>query len=269
MEDYSSVFPLTEGRKAGVHYLFQPFFTQQLGLFSRCPMDVELADSFMNAIPVRFRYTDIQVTPGFMPSNADVKLTPRVNHELSLQNSFEVIGSGYSQNTKRNIRKSIASGVTIQHIVSADELVKLFRLNFGEQEGKLRDVHYGQMNALMKTSMEKGCGSVWGAFDKQGVLSASAFFLADGDRVYFLFAASAHEARENGAMFRLIDQFIREFAGKPLILDFEGGNDPKLGRFYKSFGASEVPYHRLIRSRLPVLLKAGLKLSRAVREQIK
>ena len=29
--EYQKVFPLTEGRKWGISYLYQPFFTQQLG----------------------------------------------------------------------------------------------------------------------------------------------------------------------------------------------------------------------------------------------
>lgn len=33
-ENYEFVFPITLRRKAGVKYLYQPYFTQQLGLFS-------------------------------------------------------------------------------------------------------------------------------------------------------------------------------------------------------------------------------------------
>jgi hypothetical protein len=34
-DNYMHVFPLTHRRKWGVGYLYQPFFAQQLGLFSR------------------------------------------------------------------------------------------------------------------------------------------------------------------------------------------------------------------------------------------
>ncbi|MCK4361546.1 MAG: hypothetical protein KAV70_07350, partial [Bacteroidales bacterium] len=33
--DYERVFPLTTGKKFGINYLYQPFFTQQLGVFSK------------------------------------------------------------------------------------------------------------------------------------------------------------------------------------------------------------------------------------------
>jgi len=268
-DDYSSVFPLTGGRKAGVSYLFQPFFAQQLGLISSAPIETEVTDKFLNAVPARFRYIDIHGTPDFIPANNAVELIQRVNHELNLIKPYDEIIAGYSQNTRRNIRKAMESGVNTGRNIRADELVTLFRANFGEREGKLKDIHYERMETLMKTGLDKGIGCVRGAFDEQGLLSSAAFFLSDGNRVYFLFAASASSARENGAMFQLIDQFIRENAGKKLILDFEGGNDPDLGRFYKSFGVSEILYHRLLWNRLPALINAGLKMTRAIRKRLK
>jgi hypothetical protein len=74
------------------------------------------------------------------------------------------------------------------------------------------------------------------------------------------------EARENGAMFLLIDRFLSEHAGKSLKLDFEGGNDPNLGRFYKSFGAAEVPYPAIQINRLPMIAGKALYFARKLRQ---
>ena len=109
-------------------------------------------------------------------------------------------------------------------------------------------------------------GYILGSDNKQGVLSAGAFFLFDHLRVYFLFAASNPEARENGAMFFLIDRFIAERSGSNHVLDFEGGNDPNLGRFYKGFGALEVPYLALRINRLSKVATRGLYFMRKLRK---
>jgi len=268
-EDYSSVFPLTSGLKAGVSYLFQPFFAQQLGLFSSVALNKGLSEAFLNAIPSRFRYIDIQLTPDFIPETKGGELIPRLNHELSLKASYDELSAAYSQNTKRNIRKARESGVNTGRNLRTADLVTLFRSNFGEREGKLGTVHYARMERLMETSISMGTGTARAAYDESGLLSAAAFFLQDADRVYFLFAASSAEARENGAMFLLIDTFIKENAGKAMVLDFEGGNDENLGRFYKSFGAVAVTYRRLLINRLPFLLDAGLKLARSARRKVK
>jgi hypothetical protein len=267
--DYSSVFPLTTGRKAGLSYLYQPFFAQQLGLFSKETITVGLAEEFLTAIPSRFRYIDIQVTPEFAFFGKQYGLYPKLNHELSLSQPYEKISADYSQNTRRNIRKALDSEVSTGHNLRPEELVKLFRYNFGEKEGKLNDVHYGRMEGLINYCIKNGMGSIHAAWNVQGLLSAAAFFLSDGNRAYFLFAASAPSARENGSMFLLIDQYVREHAASMLVLDFEGGRDPNLGRFYKSFGAREVIYHQIIRNRLPLIVNAGFKLWKTMREQVK
>ena len=265
-EDYSSVFPLTRGRKAGIAYLSQPFFAQQLGLFSIHLINAELQQKFIEHIPKKFHYIDIQLNSGCFQDGEEPGAERRINHELRLKRLYEDIVSDYSQNTRRNIRKAWEMGVNTGRNVRIDELVELFRRNFGAQEGKLKPFHYERLERLMKECFDKGQGEIRGAFNEQGILSAAAFLLTDADRIYFLFAASDHLSRENGAMFLLIDQFIREHAGRSLIFDFEGGNNPNLGRFYKSFGATEAFYHRIVINRLPFLLKAGLKLKRTMQK---
>jgi hypothetical protein len=54
-----------------------------------------------------------------------------------------------------------------------------------------------------------------------------------------------------------------------LLLDFEGGNDANLGRFYKSFGAVDVPYPALSVTRLSKFAMQGLYFMRKFRQWIK
>jgi len=244
-EKWESVFPLTHRRKGGINYLFQPFFTQQLGLFSRVHLTGVLLNDFLTAIPEKFRFVEIHLNALNKPDPFKFKIQPRLNHELDLINTYENLLSNFSQNTRRNIHKALESGVTIGRKVEIDELISLFRENFGKEEGVLRFSDYVTLRKLLEHAQKKDMGRVTGAYSADGSLSAAAFFLKDYARVYYLFAASAPEARENGAMFLLIDHFIRENSLQRLTLDFEGGNDPGLGRFYKSFGAKESTYYQL------------------------
>ena len=60
-DDYTSVFPLTHKRKYSVRYLAQPFFTQQLGLFTSGHLTQELVTRFLNAIPPTFKLVEIHL----------------------------------------------------------------------------------------------------------------------------------------------------------------------------------------------------------------
>ena len=148
---------------------------------------------------------------------------------------------------------------------SIDELISLFRENFGKREGKLKPDHYRILEGLLNELKIRLQGVVYSVVNTSGKLMTAAFVLTDGGRHYFLFAASDPAARENGAMFLLIDQIIKQHAGSGTILDFEGGNDPNLARFYKGFGACEVVYPALRINRLPFFLWMGIRLIRKIR----
>jgi lipid II:glycine glycyltransferase (peptidoglycan interpeptide bridge formation enzyme) len=194
-----------------------------------------------------------------------VETISRINHELDLILSHEQLYNNYAQNTRRNIKKAHENDVTISRKLDTGDLVTLFRDNFGSREGVLKARDYKTIRHLITKCQKENRGHILGAFSGSGLLSAAAFFLRDDSRVYYLFAASAPEARDNGAMFMLIDHFLRENSGQVLTLDFEGGNDPNLGRFYKSFGAAEVPYPMIRVNRLPDLVSMGLYFARKMR----
>ncbi len=250
--DYRSVFPLTRNRRFGINYLFQPFFTQQLGIFSCFPPEEEKMTAFFEAIPGHFRFAEICMHGGMNFTPAGWKATGRINHELSLNAGAEEIRSRYDQNTRRNVRKVTEKDISPGEPPSPAALVALFRETFGKREGKLRDIHYQTAVHLITDLIRREKAHTEGMYDRNGRLMAGACLAFDRERYYFLFAASAPQARENGAMFLLIDRFIRQHAGQKAILDFEGGNDPGVGRFYKGFGGTEAGYLFLSMNRLPL-----------------
>jgi len=264
-DDYIRVFPLTWRRKWGINYLFQPFFTQQLGIFSPEALTVTHINGFIRTIPHKFRFAEINLNSGNNVTIADGVATLRYNHEICLDQNYEMLCVGYSQNTRRNIRKAVELEVCLGKVVRTDDLISLFRENFGKKEGKLRDADYETIRKIISFCLSRKMGYVMGAYSDAGILCAAAFFLFDRDRAYFLFAASSPEARENGAMFMLIDRFIADNAQKQFMLDFEGGNDPNLGRFYKSFGATVVSYPALRINHLPGLAELVLYFTRKLR----
>lgn len=265
-DDYRCVFPLTHYRKWGVSYLAQPYFAQQLGLFSPDELTGRQMTDFIKAIPGRFRFIEIQLNSRNNFDIGEGELTQRINYELNLDASYETLAGRYAQNTRRNLRKAGDASVTLHQNTRVEELISLFRENFGRKEGKLDESNYKTLKVLINHCIDHDLGCIRSARSEEGYLSAAVFFLFDQSRVYFLFAASSPEARENGAMFMLIDRFMAGHAGKGLVLDFEGGNDPNLGRFYSSFGAKEVIYPAIRINRLSIMADKGLYFMRKLRK---
>lgn len=253
--DYETVMPLTHGNKYGIKYLYQPFFTQQLGIFSRIGPNQKLNEEFLISIPAKFRFVDIALNKGNNCQPGEFLTKNNVNYELKLDRPYFEIARGYSYNTKRNIKKAAQHKLAIIYNVSTEKLIQLFRNNLGKSIKNIKTEQYKLLKHLMDKSLLEQNAEIYGVNSLGGELCAGAFFLKSYDSYIFLFSATNEESKENGAMFMIIDQFIRKHADEKIILDFEGSNIKSLGRFYKSFGADEFNYLRIKKNNLPGVLK--------------
>ncbi len=267
-DDYVSVFPLTYNEKAKIHYLFQPVFTQQLGVFSVKGITAEKTTKFFNAIPKKYKLIEINLN-----KLNDVNL-PKFNkhewltHELELINSYENIYKNYSSNAKRNIKKANDLKVTISKNIKPEDIISLFKDNKGKDVKSLDDGDYERLSRLIYKCIYYNKVSIYGAYSSKNELCAGAFFLESDKRAIFLFSGTSAEARENGAMSFLIDSFIKENSQKELILDFEGSNDENLARFYKSFGAKEFYYLHLYINKLSIIQKVLVGTMKRIRKMV-
>jgi len=258
--DYERVFPLVHRRKFGISYVYQPFFTQQLGLYSTTKLDAEGLAAFIKAIPLKFKQVEINLNTLNKVEEVSIKLIPQLNHELDLIHSYEKIREGYSSNLVRNLKKPEKAGLTISKNIKPDDIIDLFRKNRGKEITHLCDKDYLQLKRIAYTCMYKGIANIQGVYDQHNQLCAGAFFILSNNKAIFLFSGLNEEGREAGAMPFLIDSFIHEHAGRHLTFDFDGSNDPSLARFYKSFGSKECIYQRVVINRLPFVLNIGMNL---------
>jgi hypothetical protein len=167
-----------------------------------------------------------------------------------LINDYPRIAEKYSGQTKRNLKKSAKSSLSLMKNIKPETVIDLFRENRGKALGKWGDTHYNKLKQLMYSAVYKGKGIVYGVFTERNELCAGAFFLKSNHKLIFLFSGSNQVARENAAMTFLIDKVIKELSPSQLVLDFEGSNDPNLARFYKGFGAKEIEYFGLKMNRM-------------------
>jgi hypothetical protein len=257
--DYERVFPLVQRKKFGISYIYQPFFTQQLGLYSTTKLDAEVLGTFIKTIPKKFKQVEINLNTLNKAEGPSIKLIPQLNHELDLIHSYE-IREGYSVNLVRNLKKPEKAGLAISKNIKPDDIIDLFRKNRGKEITHLGDKDYLKLKRIAYTCMYKGIANIQGVYDQHNQLCAGAFFILSNNKAIFLFSGLSEEGREAGAMPFLIDSFIREHAGRHLTFDFDGSNDPSLARFYKSFGSKECTYQRIEINRLPFVLNVGVNL---------
>lgn len=262
--DYERVFPLVHRKKFGISYIYQPFFTQQLGLYSTTKLDSEALGGFISAIPSKFRSVEINLNTLNKVDETRFKTKPQLNHELDLINSYEKIRQGYSENLLRNLKKADKAGLSVSKNIKPDDIITLFRQNRGKEIGHLKEENYLRLKRIAYTAMYKGMANIQGVYDEKNQLVAGAFFIKSNNKAIFLFSGLSEEGRQVGAMPFLLDQYIKSHSGQHLTFDFDGSNNPDLARFYKSFGSKECWYQRLEINRMPGILKFALYLYKKI-----
>ena len=263
-DNYEKVFPLPVSARARYKYIMQPYFTQQLGLFYRSLLSDEKMAEFLNAIPSEFKYIDINLNTSNKQNNS-ANVSSMTNLELDLINEYEDIVTGYQNNLQRNLKKATQNKLTIAKHVRPEEIISLFRANKGQELKHLKHNQYKIITRIAYESIYKGTGEIWGAFDEFNQLVAGILWVNSHKKAIFLFSALSETGKKLNAMPWLIDSFIKQNSGKPLTLDFEGSNNEGLARFYSSFGAKKIIYHRYIRNTLPAYMRIALNLWRLSR----
>jgi len=268
-DEYERVFPLTFRKKMGICYLYQPFFTQQLGVFSKSILTQAVTEQFIENIPSKFKYIEINLNAFNKLDSDRYKIIPFLNHELDLISDHKSLYKNYAQNTKRNIQKAHKQDVSIVKNIKPDEIIELFRENKGKIIKQLSDLDYLSLKRIVYTCLYKGKAQVYGAYTDHNTLCAGAIFVISHKKAVLLFTATNDIAKKNGAMFSLIDHFIKSHSQSHLTLDFEGSNDPNLARFYKSFNSNEVHYSHLKIDRLNPIISKGVQSIKWVRKQLR
>lgn len=264
-DDYSAVMPLIWNRKAGINYLFQPFFTQQLGVFSSGLLTPDRINRFIEAIPPHFKYGEINLNSHNPLGDTKKDYTLQLNHELDLINPYNHLYNNYSDNIKRNLKKAQNSSLSIQKGISPELITNLFREGKGLRLNHITPFHYKRLNHLMHKSLSISKGVTYGVFSPLNELMAGAFLLISNDRIIFLFSGTSEKARNSGALAYLIDHVIKMFAGTAITFDFEGSNDSNLARFYRGFGSSEVVYPRVTYNHLPRVVWSIVQIIKKLR----
>jgi hypothetical protein len=263
--DYLRVFPLPVKRKYGIDLIYQPFFTQQLGIISQSILTQEVVQEFIKAIPKKFKYVEIHLNTFNKIDGQEFSTKPLLNHELDLINSHKNISKKYSENLKRKLQKTLNSGLFLNPNSKPDEIINLFRQNKGRRIHHLKDENYIILKRLIYTAIHRGMAQVYGVYNTNNELCAGAFFLLGNRKLTFLFSGLSEEGRGLNASAYLIDQVIQMSQSKHLTFDFEGSNEPGLARFYKSFGSKEINYYILKINKLNPVYHLGMRLSRKIR----
>ena len=178
-------------------------------------------------------------------------MSPNTNFELGLRDQYDRLWFDYSTDCRRNINIAHRYPQDIVDDVRPHELISLFRNSIGSRAGLIREVSYRRLFSLMDFCVSTGKGRILGVRSPKGKLLWATFLIELGNRITMLFTAGSKKSRELRTAYHVIDNIVRENAGKAKILDFAGSSIPSVAVFMKSFGSRGNNYYRIYRNTLP------------------
>lgn len=248
--DYEAVMPLAWNKKFGIRYLYQPPFVAAGGVYGK-HLDENMVDSFLQAIPKKFKLTDINLNAG---NATTLPHQLRNNYVLSLNAPYQELYDNYRENIRRNIKRAQQLGCTVQTGIPVEDIIRLARQQLLTVV-KITDRDFQQFAKLYAYLAEQQQAATYGVFSGAGELISSCVYFFSHGRAYYILVGNHPNGKTSGASHYLIDRFIADYAGKDIILDFEGSDIRNLAFFYSSFGAVVETYQAVKVDRLPWYVK--------------
>jgi hypothetical protein len=248
LNDYQFVMPLTCKRKFGISYLYQPAFTQQLGVFGAEVPDKNIVKSFLDKASESFRFAEINLN---YKNNIDDFSKRKTNLILHLGVPFDEIKNKFRKDFVKNILKNHLDYSGDEDFATGIELFK----NENSFKIRLSEKNYNRFSKLCYEIKKRGGLFVRKVYSSQGKLLSTAILFKDHRRIYYILSATNIEGRKTEANYFLLYHLIKEFSGHDLIFDFEGSDIPSIKFFFKKFGAFDEPYTFIKWNSLPYISK--------------
>jgi hypothetical protein len=249
--NYEAVFPITQERRKAVFVFFNPTFVNQLGVFSKQEITPELVSDFLHTIPSKFKMIDIFFNPSCWYEGDKFVKEIKYSQRVDLFKSKEEIGSNYSKNLKRILKKA-EKNVQIEFSSDVPSVIQIFKENRGKNIEYMNDEAFLNLEKTLQTIVAHNLYILCQARNEVGDLLAAAFFLKAGNSLVYIKGGSTLEGRKQGAMHRIMDFIIQQEASKNRFqfLDFGGSTVPEVRKFNLHFGSEDYTYQRIYKNNL-------------------
>lgn len=163
---------------------------------------------------------------------------------------------GVRENIRREIRKAEKRfRLQIDSDASPEEFLRLNELTFRRQ-GRRRPYSDDYVCRIDEACVARDCRRIFIARDPSGRAHAGVYIVWNADSAYYLMGGADPELRNSGAASLCVWEAIRFASGVTRRFDFEGSMIEHIERFFRAFGAEQVPYFKV--SRTPSRLLASM-----------
>ncbi|GAC1489115.1 MAG: hypothetical protein NVS1B13_18180 [Flavisolibacter sp.] len=231
--------PLPWRKKFYLKYLYKPAFIQQLGIFP------SLRNVSLKEILYFLSKKFVLVNIFFNYDNAigkQLAFTINTNLILNLNKSYSELKETYNKDLRNNLKLGQRENFFISRETEESFIIDLYKKLYQHRTPHVLEEDYKNFYSLCKILKEGNMLFTRSILSVGGEIQAAGIFFTDGRRIYNIMNVTTVEGRKAGVNHFLLDKVLKEFAGKPMIFDFEGSDLKGVAAFYRKFGAVDQPY---------------------------
>jgi hypothetical protein len=251
--------PYAHRRRFGLEALVQPPFTQTLGPWiaagegkyaRRLENESRLLAELIAGLPPFdvFRQSFAPGLTNWQPFYwAGFEATVRYTFRLEDLADLDRVKSEFQEHIRRAIRKAERT-VNVVHDCPLDELLRLDAMTY-LRHGIPRRHTDALVRRLDAACEARGARRILGAIDAAGRTHAALYVVWDDRTMYALINGADPDLRASGANSLLYWEAISLAAEVSGVFDFEGSMVEPVARFFRAFGARQVPYFLVTKAR--------------------
>lgn len=172
------------------------------------------------------------------------KQTTRYTYIIDELTCLKTIFNDFKENIRREIRKAERNLV----ITNGSDLQDLFSLKCKsyDEKGITFPINFAVLDRVFTYCINIKCSKVFYAHDNEGNLHAGIWIVWDREMVYYILGGADPNFKNSGAMSLLLWEAIKYSSGLgKKSFNFEGSMIEPIERFFRGFGAKQVPYFQI------------------------
>lgn len=259
--EYTHVMPVPIKNKLTFTIVYQPFYCQYLGIFSKSEITAEITDLFLQVFTRNFWYISAY---NFHPALYPVLCKTDFSCYQLMKNTFKThwiyfstadSSLNYNHDRKFNLKKAQKYGWEVSSSKNLDFLIQLFdkyqSVNF---KNGIHPNSFQWLRQLATGLFKHDAATLWYAC-KNGEVNAGILVAQFKNIHYYLFNSSDLKGRKGNARTWLLDNYFKLSCKTGMIFDFESPEHPQISAHYQSYGAKPMPFISVRKNGLPKWIK--------------
>lgn len=179
---------------------------------------------------------------------AGFKQTTRYTYVLDDLSDHTALWDQFQQNIRGDVRKAEGRfALKVRTDLGVDDFLKLNNLVF-ERQGMKVPYSRELVKRIDDACSERNCRAILIAEDSEGRRHAGVYIVWDAQSAYYIMGGGDPELRSSGATSLCMWEAIKLASTVTRRFDFEGSMIEPVERFFRGFGATQMPYFSITKT---------------------